>query len=131
QEQEQEYTPLPPTGGECDTSASATKTTRIPAETIEAIYQAYPRDVGKRAALTAIRRACKRCEPADLLAATKAYAASPDVVARLGTADEQFVPHPATWFNRDSWLDKKHAAKPNALLDAVLGRGGTEDDADG
>ena len=96
--------------------------------TAEDIYAAYPRKVGKQAAIKAIKkviRAGKKnedwmCEQmgaididndrpmegptveAVLLERTKAYAAA---VATWPAADKQFIPHPATWFNRGSYDD--------------------------
>ncbi len=67
------------------------------------IYAAYPRRVGRQAALKAIRAAMKVRAPADILAAVKAYA---EAVEKWPASDRaQFVPHPATWFNRGSYDD--------------------------
>lgn len=68
----------------------------------EAIYQAYPRKVGKPAALKAIVKAMREWTSDALLAQTKAYA---DAVLRWPPGDEQFVPHPATWFNQGRYFD--------------------------
>ena len=78
-------------------------------EQIEEIYQAYPRHIGKAAALKAIKAAVKRMQSRDanedavafLLERTKLFAASPD--GNKG----KFTPHPATWFNRESYLDNE------------------------
>jgi len=67
----------------------------------EEIYQAYPRKIGKQVALKAIRKACEKGEPVKILEATKAYAE-----ATAGW-DRQFIPHPATWFNRGSYDDDR------------------------
>lgn len=69
---------------------------------IEAIYSAYPRKVGRDSALKAIAKAAATVPPAELLAKTKAYAAA---VATWPPGDRQFIPHPATWFNRGSYAD--------------------------
>lgn len=76
----------------------------------EAIYQAYPRKVGKKAALKAITAAIvsqgkttrSQSAAASIYEATKAYAAA---VATWPARDREYVPHPATWFNRGSYLD--------------------------
>jgi len=74
--------------------------------TAETIYQAYPRKVGKKAALKAITAALKssiiKVTPEALLTQTQAYAAA---VATWPAKDREFIPHPATWFNRGSYLD--------------------------
>lgn len=79
----------------------------------EDIYNAYPRKVGKQAAIKAIQKAikairapgwdgaCDRNE-AYLHARTQAYAAA---VAQWPEAEKQYIPHPATWFNRGSYED--------------------------
>lgn len=74
---------------------------------LEAIYQAYPRHVGKAKALIAIRKAVQDItgrngvsDPAAwLLSRVKAFAAS-----RAGQAGK-YTPHPATWFNGDRFDD--------------------------
>ena len=70
----------------------------------EAVYEAYPRKVGKADALKAIARTLKAgAVTADtLLTKVQAYAAA---VATWPEADRKFVPHPATWFNRGSFDD--------------------------
>ena len=81
---------------------------RINSEEIEAIYKAYPKHVGRRAALASIERALGRIRKARpeeratgwLLSRTQEYAAS-----RNGS-DAQFTPHPATWFNQDRFEDE-------------------------
>jgi hypothetical protein len=73
----------------------------VPKNAAEAIYQAYPRKVGKAAALKAITKALAKAPYAELLKAVQEYAQS-----RVGK-DEQFTPHPATWFNREQWTDER------------------------
>lgn len=70
---------------------------------IEVIYAAYPRKQGKMDAIKAIAKAMQNGQAAErLLERTQAYAAA---VARWNEHDRQFVPHPATWFNRGSFDD--------------------------
>ena len=68
-------------------------------ETCETIYAAYPKHVGKQAALNAIARALKDVPAALLLAKVREYAASP-----AGQAG-QWVPDPANWFRAGRWDD--------------------------
>lgn len=84
--------------------------------TAEDIYAAYPRKVGKQAAIKAIQKAIRQIYdtrghddliggiPAIevLMERTKLYASH---VAQWPAADKQFIPHPATWFNRGSYDD--------------------------
>ncbi len=70
-------------------------------QVVEQIYQAYPRKVGKRAAIPAIQRALERCQYGHdwMLARVQRYADSP-----AGKAG-RFTPHPATWFNDGRYDD--------------------------
>lgn len=79
----------------------------------EAIYQAYPRKVGKTAAIKAITAALRqvnKCGPLDghatagdyLLERAQSYA---EAVATWPARDREYIPMPATWFNRGSYLD--------------------------
>lgn len=70
-------------------------------ETIDAIYQLYPRRVAKGAAREAIRKALKKTTAGVLQEAVMAYA-----VAMKGR-DRKFIPHPATWFNQERWDDDR------------------------
>jgi hypothetical protein len=81
--------------------------------TAEAIYQAYPRKEGKKAALKAIANALKphdgvKVSAAFLLKMTTTYAAA---VAQWSPAKRytrdgtDTVPHPTTWFNQGRYLD--------------------------
>lgn len=65
----------------------------------ERIYAAYPRKVAKPAALKAIRKALESIDGESLLALVEAYSE-----ARRGQ-DQQYTPHPATWFNGQRWAD--------------------------
>lgn len=87
-------------------------------ESVEAIYAAYPKKVGKGAALKAIRKALSKVERAALLAAVEAFAVF--VAPKKGTSDWKFVPHPATWFNQERWADEPepgHLASPELMGD--------------
>jgi hypothetical protein len=78
----------------------------------EAIYAAYPRKVGRQDAIKAIRTAMKIRPAMDLLRSTNAYA---DATTRWPVADRQFIPHPATWFNRGSYDDDPKEWTRNAV----------------
>lgn len=69
----------------------------------EKIYQLYPRKVGKRDAVKAIGFALKNNAAEKLESAVTAYAAA--VALWPESERQQFVPHPATWFNRGSFDD--------------------------
>lgn len=73
----------------------------IPAE---AIYAAYPRKVGKTAAIKAIERVLKAgpITAETLLAKVEAYAAATSLWA---DSDRDFIPHPASWVNAGRYDD--------------------------
>lgn len=64
----------------------------------DAFWSAYPRKVGKRTALAAYARACKRANADDILTGLLRQVPA--------WTDPQYVPHPTTWLNRDGWLDE-------------------------
>lgn len=76
-----------------------------------AIYERYPRKVGKKAALDAINKALKEKDPTELLAAVNRFAAS------QRDTEERFIPHPATWFNRGSYDDEESPAQTQRTKD--------------
>ncbi len=72
-----------------------------------AIYEAYPRKVGREDAIHAIRSAIQKSGDCDILAATRRYAAC---VAKWSSSyrhhdGRDTVPYPATWFNSGRYLD--------------------------
>jgi len=67
------------------------------------IYAAYPKKVGRAAAIKAIGLAIKAgVDPARLHERTKAYAAA---VAKWPAEDRAYIPNPATWYNQGRWDD--------------------------
>jgi len=69
------------------------------AEKAHLIYSAYPRKVGRPAALKAIIRALDKVPYDELLKSVEAYA------AEQAGKDPQYIPHPTTWFNQERWAD--------------------------
>lgn len=70
--------------------------------TADTIYAAYPRRVGKQGAIKAIQKAIRAVGIDRLLNDVKTYA---EATSRWPEADKQYIPHPATWFNRGSYDD--------------------------
>ncbi len=64
----------------------------------EEIYSAYPKQVGKPAALRAIRRALTKWAFDFLLERTRLY-------AQTCNSPAEFIPHPTTWFNQERFND--------------------------
>jgi hypothetical protein len=97
--------------GSAETPSRANEPKRVDIVPVaHAIYTAYPRKIGKQAALKAIAKAAKQLAVGDpsggnweyLLKRTLLYA---DAVKRWPAADKRFIPHPATWYNRGSYDD--------------------------
>jgi hypothetical protein len=76
--------------------------TKTPPVTVDDIYAAYPRKVGKTKAVIEICRAFKKIPAADLLAAVKRYAAA----ERAAGTEKRFIPHPERWFKKERWNDE-------------------------
>jgi hypothetical protein len=66
--------------------------------TAEDIYNAYPRKVGKPAAIRAIRAVVYRFGAANVLERTIAY-------CKTQSPGDNFTPYPATWFNQHRFND--------------------------
>ena len=82
-------------------TANAVSAASYPPE-FEEFYSKYPRKVGKRAALKAWNAAVKRVSKDDLDAAVTALKRHHE----LHKTDPRFIPHAATWLNRDGWNDQ-------------------------
>lgn len=93
-------------------------------EQIAAIYEKYPRHVGRRSALRAIEKAVKRIANGAFIADTHdarrflykkvaEYALSPAGQRPVDPSND-YRPHPATWMNQDRYLDDRSEwQKPN------------------
>ena len=72
-----------------------------------AIYRAYPRKVGRAAAIKAISKALKKVSFDELLEAVEAYARSRIDEDGQFRDDRKYTPHPSTWFNQERWADDR------------------------
>ena len=85
----------------------------------ETWWMIYPRKTGKRAAYKAWQQALKRVSADVLSVKTDAFAQ----LVRSERRETRFIPHGATWLNRDGWLDdldaERHAGTGNAFLDML------------
>ena len=95
----------------------------ITAGDVESIYQAYPRKVGKAAAIKAIKAALKNGggSPDQLKATVQRYAQA------VAGQDKKYIPHPATWFNAGryeddpaEWSDQQPAQRTGDPMPASL-----------
>lgn len=85
---------IKPSGGVIDGKNESSNGSKI-----EEIYAAYPRKVAKPEAIKAITKAIKLHGEEKVLSATIVFAK-----AKTGQ-DQQFIPHPATWYNQQRYND--------------------------
>ena len=78
---------------------------KITAAMCEEIYQAYPRHRGKDVALKSIAKVLKKKSFDELLSIVKVYAAQTTKQIADGKLEENFIPHPSTWFNQGRYDD--------------------------
>jgi hypothetical protein len=90
----------PPTPPVAVTLDLGTSSVHIPATAapFDRFWTAYPRHEGKRTALAAFERACRRADPEAIVAGALRYRNDPN-------REGQFTAHPSTWLNRDGWDD--------------------------
>lgn len=90
---------------ELDTEAKEQKPSprKKPSAHSETLYKLYPRHVGKKKALAAIDKALREKSFDELLLAVQAFCRK---CAREGK-EEQFIPHPATWFAQGRYEDEE------------------------
>jgi len=120
-----------------EAKASSPRTPSGKPDPVEAIYQAYPRRIGRGAALKAIHKAIKRIcatgqEPRQaqvfLYQRVQAFARSP------AGQDGEFTPYPATWFNQGRYDDdpqewqRKANERGTSYGNSNQGRGGITGD---
>lgn len=99
--------PLPPQGG----SAGEAKTD-VYTERFQEFWKAYPRKIGKDAAL----KAFKKRKPSAELTASMIAAIEKQKRSEQWTKDNgQYIPNPATWLNQGRWEDElpEPTAAPN------------------
>lgn len=72
----------------------------------DGFWRAYPRKVGKGAAVKAYRTARRKVDMEAIAAALRVFSAA--MVGR----DPDKIPHPATWLNREPWHDDPDAIAP-------------------
>lgn len=77
-------------------------------EDFKSFWQAFPRKVGKEAALKAWMKAKRKPPLQDILAALESAKQSEQWTKSGG----QFIPHPATWINQGRWHDEHEIDLP-------------------
>lgn len=93
------------------------------ASAFDSFWSAYPRKVGKKAALTK----WKQINPNDALIAKIMQAVESHKQSDDWTRDNgKYIPHPSTWLNQGRWDDELEPAKPTtqanpAPVDKIIG----------
>jgi hypothetical protein len=77
-----------------------------PESRFDEFYVPYPRHVARADAKRAWDKAVKRADPDTIIAAARMFAAFPG-------CERDFIPYPATWLNKDRWLDERPTPKAN------------------
>lgn len=98
-------TPLPPKGDD-DTKPKKKRTPKDPdayTPEFEKAWAAYPRKDGKRKAFEAWQKATKRDMPVEDM---PEHIESRSFEQDWRKDEGRFIPHMATWLNRDGWLDE-------------------------
>lgn len=96
---ETKVSPTPPSKTQILPTPSPPKGGSVPKIFEIQFWPAYPRKAAKRTALAAFGRAVVRAGGAEPIMAGLNR-------VKPGWDDPKFIPHPATWLNRDGWLDE-------------------------
>jgi len=92
----------------------------LAAVSFEDFWAAWPRKVGKPVARRAWDAAVKKVSGETVLAGAIAYRDNP------GRPEQQFIPHPSTWLNREGWADELPAPREQKLTAVDAGRRAAE-----
>jgi hypothetical protein len=76
-------------------------------QAFERFWVAYPRRVGRRAALAAFVKALERATPEEIAAGAERYDQDPK-------RSPDFTAHPTTWLNADRWTDETEGPKASS-----------------
>jgi hypothetical protein len=99
-------TPLTPQGGKRGRKVEAEKNACLPGFTV--FWAAYPRKVGKQAAMNAWVKLC----PDEALQARILGALAAQKPHLDNRENGRFIPHPSTWLNAGQWDDELPGGKP-------------------
>lgn len=81
---------------------------KIPKKEFDEFWMAYPRKVGKQAALRAYDRARRSSSAEEILEGTRRYAFA------VRGKDPAYVKHPSGWLNDGRWADEAPSGQPGA-----------------
>jgi hypothetical protein len=81
-------------------------------EDFEMFWVAYPRKIGKGAAVKAFEKAVKKVSAEVILAALQSWTQKP-------LPEMQYIPHPATWLNQERWEDDLNATSTSKSSSSI------------
>lgn len=87
---------------EIKTCSPASPPSVIESDRFDEFYGIYPRKVGKANAKKAFVKAAKKAGAQTVIDGAHRLAMDPNL------PEKDFIPHPATWLNRDGWEDEPH-----------------------
>lgn len=79
-------------------------------ESFPKFWDAYPRKIGKQAALRAFTRAADKTDPETIIAGVIRMATDPNLPPK------QYIPHPATWLNEGRWDDEPYPERDKSTV---------------
>jgi hypothetical protein len=107
--------PLP----EITTETTTKNTKNIYTSEFEQFWSIYPKPIDKKKAFTKFKTAIKNHSLETILSGTKKYA------QQVQNTDKQFIKHPTTFLNNDSFIDGYeeggvNAGKPQSYIDELF-----------
>jgi DNA-binding transcriptional regulator YhcF (GntR family) len=97
------------------------KNTPLPPKGFEAFWSAYPKKVGKKAALKSWEKATDK-PPVDVIITAIALQMTSEQWTKDGG---QYIPNPATWLNQGRWMDavqQPASTRPQQMYEYVSGK---------
>jgi DNA-binding transcriptional ArsR family regulator len=99
-------TDLPLTENQASKNTIYKNTKRLNAQEFEEFWEAYPRKVGKIAAMQAFQKAQQETPAQWIIEGSKRFGTDPNL------PEPRFIPYPATWLHRGSWEDGALPTRP-------------------
>lgn len=97
---EKTSTPKPPSKGA--PARGSRQPSKEEIETASEIYEAYPKKVGRKNAISAIVKAIRAHDPREVLKATQAFSRATE---QWPQSERRFIKHPQGWFNGEHFFD--------------------------
>jgi hypothetical protein len=107
------FSPVLPQSLPTDDGSSVVASSRSQ-DRFEDFWRVYPRHVAKSIASRAWKAACKKADPAAIIAGAERYASEPG-------REMRFTAHPATWLRAERWLDESESEGSSDFISAECG----------